>query len=145
MIKAGRSQVWVPIRSLIFFNLPNPFSRTMAPGFTHPLTELSIRNIPGKCGRRIRLTNPSPSVIRLFRQFRSFDVSQPYRPSRPVTGTALLFFFVLRGFRACTETGITLATITGAFLSLSLSLFYFFIFRTGMRNGLWRRLFLRAN
>jgi hypothetical protein len=31
----------------IFFNLPNPSSRTMALGSTQPLTEMSIRNLPG--------------------------------------------------------------------------------------------------
>jgi hypothetical protein len=30
-----------------FFNLPNPSSRTMALGSTHPLTEMSTRNVPG--------------------------------------------------------------------------------------------------
>jgi hypothetical protein len=31
----------------IFFSLPNPFSHTMVLGSTRPLTEMSIRNIPG--------------------------------------------------------------------------------------------------
>jgi hypothetical protein len=31
----------------IFFNLPDPSSRTMALGSTEPLTEMSIRNLPG--------------------------------------------------------------------------------------------------
>jgi hypothetical protein len=39
MVQAGRSQVRVSIRWLIFFNFPNPFSRTMALGFNQPLTE----------------------------------------------------------------------------------------------------------
>jgi hypothetical protein len=30
-----------------FFNLPNPSSRTVALGSTHPLTEMSTRNLPG--------------------------------------------------------------------------------------------------
>jgi hypothetical protein len=30
-----------------FFNLPNPSSRTMALGFTQPLTEMSTRKLPG--------------------------------------------------------------------------------------------------
>jgi hypothetical protein len=30
MLQAGKSQVQVPMRSLTFFNLPKPFSRTMA-------------------------------------------------------------------------------------------------------------------
>jgi hypothetical protein len=31
----------------IFFNLPNPSSRTMALGLTQPLTKMSTRNLPG--------------------------------------------------------------------------------------------------
>jgi hypothetical protein len=30
-----------------FFNLANPSSRTMALGSTHPLTEMSTKNLPG--------------------------------------------------------------------------------------------------
>jgi hypothetical protein len=37
-----------------FFNLPNPFCRTMALGSTQPLTEMSSRNIPGGKGRSAR-------------------------------------------------------------------------------------------
>jgi hypothetical protein len=36
-----------PMRSLDFFNWPNPSSRTMALGSTQPPTEMSIRNLPG--------------------------------------------------------------------------------------------------
>jgi hypothetical protein len=34
----------------IFFNLPNPSSRTMALGSTQPLREISTRNLPGGGG-----------------------------------------------------------------------------------------------
>jgi hypothetical protein len=37
-----------------FFNLPNPSSLTMALGSTHPLTEMSTRNLPGDKGRPVR-------------------------------------------------------------------------------------------
>jgi hypothetical protein len=37
MLQAGRSRVRFPMRSLDFFNLPNPSSRTMALGSTQPL------------------------------------------------------------------------------------------------------------
>jgi hypothetical protein len=37
-----------------FFNWPNPSSRTMALGSTQPLTEMSIRNLPGGEGRQAR-------------------------------------------------------------------------------------------
>jgi hypothetical protein len=34
-----------------FFNRPNPSSSTMALGLTQPLTEMSIRDLPGGKGR----------------------------------------------------------------------------------------------
>jgi hypothetical protein len=54
MLLSGRSQVRFPMRSLNFFNLSNPCSRTMALGSTQPLTEMSTRNLPGDKGRRTR-------------------------------------------------------------------------------------------
>jgi hypothetical protein len=46
MLQAGRSPVRVP-NEVDLFNLPNPSSRTMAPGSTQPLTKMSTRNPPG--------------------------------------------------------------------------------------------------
>jgi hypothetical protein len=46
MLQAGRSRDLFPMRSLDFFNLSNPSSRTMALGSTQPLTEISTRNRP---------------------------------------------------------------------------------------------------
>jgi hypothetical protein len=46
MLQAARSRVRFPM-SLIFFNLPNPSSHTMALGSTQSLTEMSARNLPG--------------------------------------------------------------------------------------------------
>jgi hypothetical protein len=37
-----------PDEAIGFFNLPNISSRTMALGSTQPLTEMSIRNLPGE-------------------------------------------------------------------------------------------------
>jgi hypothetical protein len=65
-------------------------------GSTEPLTEMSTRNLPGSgWGVRyswcIRLTTLLPSVSWLSRQCGILNISQPYRPQRPVTGIALLF------------------------------------------------------
>jgi hypothetical protein len=46
MLQAGRLRVRFPIRSLDFFNLPNPSSRTMTLGSTQPPTEMSTTNLP---------------------------------------------------------------------------------------------------
>jgi hypothetical protein len=48
-LQAGRSRVRVSMR-WIFFDLPSPCSHTMALGSTQPLTEMSIRNLPGGKG-----------------------------------------------------------------------------------------------
>jgi hypothetical protein len=52
ILQVGRSRDWIPMD--FFFNLPDPYSRTMPPGSTHPLTEMSTRNIPGDKGRQAR-------------------------------------------------------------------------------------------
>jgi hypothetical protein len=42
-------------------------------------------------GRRVSLSTSLPSLSHLSRQWRILNISQPYRPPRPVTGIALLF------------------------------------------------------
>jgi hypothetical protein len=44
----------IPDEVIVFFNWPNPSSRTVALGLTQPLTEMSTRNLPGGKGRPVR-------------------------------------------------------------------------------------------
>jgi hypothetical protein len=78
MLQPGRSWVWVPMRLLNFFNLPNPTSHTMALGLTEPLTEMSTRKCfwVVKCSQRTRLTTLPASVSQWFRQCRILNISR---------------------------------------------------------------------
>jgi hypothetical protein len=49
-----KDTVSIPDEAIAFSSWPNPSSRTVALGSTHPLTEMSTRNLHGGKGRRAR-------------------------------------------------------------------------------------------
>jgi hypothetical protein len=94
MLQARRPQVWFPIRSLDFSIDPIlPSSHTGALGSTQPLTEMSTKNLPGGCGRHIRLTTFLPSVNCLSTKMWEPRCLTIYGGLQSVTGAALPFTF----------------------------------------------------
>jgi hypothetical protein len=61
MLQVARSPVRGP-DEVDFFNLPNPFSSTMALGSTQPLTKMSTRNLPGGKKRPARTADSLAAI-----------------------------------------------------------------------------------
>jgi hypothetical protein len=98
---AERPRIRIPMRSLIFFSLPNPSSMFL--GLTQHLAEMSTRNLPEKVklGRRVRLSILLPSVNTLTTKCGILDVIQHYRLPLPVMGIRLDYFrYILGGEHA---------------------------------------------
>jgi hypothetical protein len=56
----------IPDHVAEFFTLPNTSSRTMDPGFTQPLTEMSTRNLPGGERGKARLARKADKLTATF-------------------------------------------------------------------------------
>jgi hypothetical protein len=97
VLQAARSPVRFPMRSLDFFNWPNPSGCHYDPGSTQPLTEMSTRNLPGGKGRpACRADNFTAIYEPLSRNCESLGVSQPYGPPHDLLQGQLYIFWLHR-------------------------------------------------
>jgi hypothetical protein len=91
------------------YRLPRPVTGIAllhSTGFTEPLTETSTGNIKKKsfwdvkCGWCVGLTILPPSMSRLSRQRGILNISEPFRPPRPVTAIAFTSLLTNTGMSA---------------------------------------------
>jgi hypothetical protein len=77
----------------------NPFGRSRPWGSTQPLTEMSTRSrkimFLGSIARPVRRADNLTAICELSRHCGILNISQRYRPPRPVAGTALTAKYML--------------------------------------------------
>jgi hypothetical protein len=88
------------MRSVIFFNLPNPFSRTRPWSYSASNRNEYQKRVGKKLGSKARparkADNSPSSASRLSIQCGILNISQSYKPPVPVMGIYLLFFFTFK-------------------------------------------------